>query len=270
MSAVDDAVAALRRTGVQVDAPVGTVRTTVRTTADDGWLLFNQTVLNAQSIYPALWAVVPTGYKSGSSLVLPTRPDHVNEGAGDPAGVGNAGDVYWDRTNLRQWLSDGVGWIILSEPSQAYTPVFAGTAIGNGTVAGVSHRSDGYCDWSAKFTLGSTSTVTGPITVNAPYAYLAGGGNGYDPFKLGAFDSSAAQIYLCMTYASNPTGTTVGLYYVTTGTTGTLTNFSASGPFVWAVSDALHVSGRFQMSSRYTTVAGSTAAAFSTYQIRAF
>lgn len=87
---IDAAVARVRREGIQVDAPVGTVRTTVRTTADDGWLLFGQTVLNAQSIYPALWSVVPTAWKSGTSIVLPSLADKVIEGAGVTA-VGATG-----------------------------------------------------------------------------------------------------------------------------------------------------------------------------------
>jgi microcystin-dependent protein len=62
----------------------------VRTTADDGWLLFNQTVLNAQSIYPALWDVVPVGWRSGSSLVLPNMADRMVEGVGVTA-VGATG-----------------------------------------------------------------------------------------------------------------------------------------------------------------------------------
>jgi hypothetical protein len=90
VSAVDDAVAGLRRRGIPVDAPVGTVRTTGRTTADDGWLLFGQTVLNAQSIYPALWDVVPVGWRSGSSLVLPNMADRMVEGVGVTA-VGATG-----------------------------------------------------------------------------------------------------------------------------------------------------------------------------------
>lgn len=50
----------------------GTIRATLKTTADPGWLLFNQTVVNCATLYPALWAVLPAGMKSGSDAVLPS------------------------------------------------------------------------------------------------------------------------------------------------------------------------------------------------------
>jgi microcystin-dependent protein len=68
--------------------PAGTIRATVKTTADDGWLLFNQTVVGAQSAYPALWAVAPAGWKSGSDLVLPNVDDSVLMDAGSVASLG--------------------------------------------------------------------------------------------------------------------------------------------------------------------------------------
>lgn len=52
--------------------PAGTITATIRSTADTGYLLLNgATVTSAQSTYPALWAVVPSSWQSGSSLVLP-------------------------------------------------------------------------------------------------------------------------------------------------------------------------------------------------------
>ena len=55
--------------------PAGSIRTTIAAAADPGWLLFGQTVANAMSLYPALWAVAPAGWKSGSSLVIPSDVD---------------------------------------------------------------------------------------------------------------------------------------------------------------------------------------------------
>jgi microcystin-dependent protein len=62
--------------------PAGTIRTTLAATADPGWLLDNQTVVGAQSSYPALWAVAPASWKSGSDLVIPNLADIVLSGAG--------------------------------------------------------------------------------------------------------------------------------------------------------------------------------------------
>lgn len=63
-------------------APAGTIRTTINTAADSGWLLFNQTVVGAQTLYPALWAVAPAAWKSAADLVLPNLADKLLGGAG--------------------------------------------------------------------------------------------------------------------------------------------------------------------------------------------
>ena len=47
-------------------------------------------------------------------------------GAGAPAGTGSDGEEYWDTTNKRLYRSDGVGWIIMAEPGQAFTPAWSG------------------------------------------------------------------------------------------------------------------------------------------------
>jgi microcystin-dependent protein len=61
--------------------PAGTIVATVATAADTGWLLLDgSTVAGAQSSYPALWAVAPTSWKSGSNLVLPSMADRVLAG----------------------------------------------------------------------------------------------------------------------------------------------------------------------------------------------
>ena len=55
--------------------PAGSIRATIKSTADPGWLLFGQTVAGAQTLYPALWAVAPAGWKSGANLVIPSDVD---------------------------------------------------------------------------------------------------------------------------------------------------------------------------------------------------
>jgi microcystin-dependent protein len=63
--------------------PAGTVAATVRSTADSGWLLLDgATITSADSTYPALWAIAPASWKSGTSLVLPTMANKMLEGAG--------------------------------------------------------------------------------------------------------------------------------------------------------------------------------------------
>ena len=55
--------------------PAGSIRVTISGSADIGWLLFGQTVTNAQTIYPALWLVAPATWKSGANLVIPSDVD---------------------------------------------------------------------------------------------------------------------------------------------------------------------------------------------------
>lgn len=57
---------------LSIAAPAGLVAMTFASTAPSGWLLCQgQTIANADSTYPDLWAAAPSGWKSGTSLTLP-------------------------------------------------------------------------------------------------------------------------------------------------------------------------------------------------------
>jgi len=63
--------------------PAGTITATIKSTADTGYLLLNgATITNAESLYTALWAVAPSSWKSGSSLVLPNMANKLIGGVG--------------------------------------------------------------------------------------------------------------------------------------------------------------------------------------------
>lgn len=55
----------------RLSTPVGMIAYTIATTQPDGWLFHNQTIANANSNYPELWAIVPATWQSGTSLVIP-------------------------------------------------------------------------------------------------------------------------------------------------------------------------------------------------------
>lgn len=58
--------------------PPGTIITGVWDTAPPGFFLLNgQTLPNAQTFYPALWAVAPVAWRTGSDLVLPNMTNRV-------------------------------------------------------------------------------------------------------------------------------------------------------------------------------------------------
>ena len=88
---------------VQRLVPAGTVVATVSASADSGWLLLDgSTVTGAQSSYPALWAVAPNTWKSGSNLVLPNMADRVLSGSGATTlgATGGANTVTIGTANL--------------------------------------------------------------------------------------------------------------------------------------------------------------------------
>jgi microcystin-dependent protein len=73
--------------------PAGTIRMTLAASADPGWLNHNQTVVGAQSSYPALWTAAPVSWKSGSDLVIPNLADTAFIGAGTIAALGATAGV---------------------------------------------------------------------------------------------------------------------------------------------------------------------------------
>jgi hypothetical protein len=63
--------------------PAGTITATIRSTADTGYLLLNgSTITGANTLYPSLWDILPTSWKSGTSLVLPNTANQLLGGAG--------------------------------------------------------------------------------------------------------------------------------------------------------------------------------------------
>ena len=89
------------------------------------------------------------------------------KGAGAPSGTGVEGQQYYDTTNDRLYLSDGVGWIIMYEPWQTYTPTTTNISNGSGfTLTGAFKRSMGWIDLVIVHNLGASSA--GVITAPGP------------------------------------------------------------------------------------------------------
>lgn len=149
-----------------------------------------------------------------------------------------------DTQQVKLW--DGTGWVIMSEPSQAWTPAWhAGVTVGNGTWQNASyHRSDGYCDFQGTFVMGTTTVVTGQYQLNLPVA---------------AFETSAGQIWaeaglsgtFYMLWAGLIGTTFVAFNALVIGTYVSDVGTSASIPHATAAGDAFRVAGRYRMSTRY-------------------
>lgn len=61
--------------------PVGTIVDYIGTTAPTGWAIMDgSTITNGQTLYPALWAILPLGFKFGTSIILPDTRGRVTVG----------------------------------------------------------------------------------------------------------------------------------------------------------------------------------------------
>lgn len=157
-----------------------------------------------------------------------------------------AGSQSYLTTAKQITLYDGGGWVMMSEPIQAWTFPFAGgVTAGNGVFVGHYHRTDGWCDFWGRFTLGTTSAITGAVTFNLPKAQAT---NSYNQFNGSIFDLSAGLAYKMV---SSDAGAIQLLAETAGGTYTTITTLSATVPITFATGDVLAISGRFLMNTRY-------------------
>jgi microcystin-dependent protein len=76
-----EALAHRHDVGPSALGPVGMIVDYIGTTAPAGWAVMDgSTITNGQTLYPSLWAVLPTAFKSGSNIVLPDTRGRVAVG----------------------------------------------------------------------------------------------------------------------------------------------------------------------------------------------
>lgn len=78
------------------------------------------------------------------------------------------GQVVYIADDLTYYIRMPGGWMPLYSAPRSYTPSFVNITIGNGTVDAGWSMSGGIVHWWCRVTLGSTSNVTGLITVMLP------------------------------------------------------------------------------------------------------
>ena len=145
----------------------------------------------------------------------------------------------------RELMWDQTGWVIMFEPIQAYTPTTTNLTLGNGTLTGWYKRSDGFCDFGLNFALGSTSAVGAGPTFTLPVA--ASAVNFVVVSDVTFFHSGLAKgvgVY----NSGSPTIITPA--YISS-LTATATLLGAAAPFAWVTGDAISITGRFRMGTRY-------------------
>lgn len=121
----------------------------------------------------------------------------------------------------------------------SYTPTLNNITIGNGSVFGYSARSGGVIIDEILITFGSTTTVSGNISVAAlpvseynSWSSLAGG-------FVSFYDSSATTTYQGIAITSGSVITP--MIENVSGTYPTLVSVNATVPFTWAVGDKLNI-----------------------------
>lgn len=141
--------------------PVGSVLDFVGSSAPTGWVLLDgQTLTNAETIYPELWSVAPTAWRSGSNLVLPDLRGRVTLGAGQGSGLSNrplgadggaethtlttaqipshTHDLEWGVSSGMDVVSIGVGAV--AAPGTQRVPIGANTVPNERAVGGFNQR----------------------------------------------------------------------------------------------------------------------------------
>lgn len=122
-----------------------------------------------------------------------------------------------------------------------YVPALTGITLGNGTLlAAYCTRENGSVEFYVKVTLGSTSAITGDVTIELPAAAVAGGYTKMG-FEVLLFDSGTAR-YKGGAYLGSVTAATVR----SLGTNGVMTALSAASPFTWTTSDAIELGGSYR------------------------
>lgn len=159
-----------------------------------------------------------------------------------------AGRWIYETDTLRTLMYDGTGWIIMDEPDQTYSPVFTGTNSA-GTETGYYRRSGGWCDFSARYVCAGADVTGASVSVSTPVTISSSGFERHQ-FNVSFYDASGT-IWVVGTTNIDSNSSPTLLVVSTSGTYAGLANVAAGVPFTWAASDAIHVTGRFSMSTRY-------------------
>jgi hypothetical protein len=159
------------------------------------------------------------------------------------------GTMIYERDTDRVLVYDGVGWIILAEPSQAWTPTLAGLTVGNGTWSAFTHRSDGWIDLEASFTFGTTSAITGDLILTLP---VNGALSTPDLWTVQFRDDNVATQFLGVADFDNSVSTVRLRAVAAGGTYASSVACSATIPFTWTTSDRIFLAARYRMTTRYS------------------
>lgn len=120
----------------------------------------------------------------------------------------------------------------------AYTPTLTGVTLGNGTISGSKTQHGKVVHFESLIVLGSTSVVTGAITITLPANCIPGSAGQMMGHSV-AFDASAGQFYPGTNLVASATA--IGLY-----SGSPLVPYQVTVPFTWATGDQIFVRGTYK------------------------
>ena len=121
----------------------------------------------------------------------------------------------------------------------SYTPTFANITAGNGTTTGAYCRVNNFVHYYGSFTLGSTSSVTGAISINLPINLNADIQNSFMSYgNCSLYRLSTTSMFQGQTKYNSASSVAVGCTTVN-ATYGYYTVANATVPFAWTTGDVI-------------------------------
>ena len=164
-----------------------------------------------------------------------------------PASPVEGMSIYETDTDLRL-IYDGSSWIPNGGLGAwtSYAATWSGLTVGNGVSAAAYFRWGKTFTFRASFTFGTTSSMTGPLTVTTPFTLVsatwAGDVHGY------VYDASATNKYFStMVYPASTT--TLGVRVGSNNGSGNQPGeaLTSTVPMTWTTSDAIYIAGTCEM-----------------------
>jgi hypothetical protein len=130
--------------------------------------------------------------------------------------------------------------LAIGDPWPSYTPTFTGLSVSNGTLAARARVAGKDIRWSVSLTFGSTTAVTGNITVTLPVAArLRFAGTSFGDVTLWDSSANAFRIWHA-THDLSSNGTRVFL----TDDSGNVA--AGANPWTWATGDRIEINGGYE------------------------
>jgi len=123
----------------------------------------------------------------------------------------------------------------------AHTPTFLNVTAGNGTTSGAYCRVNNFVHYYGSFTLGSTSAVTGSISISLPININADVAVGISTIGImNLLDTSASTTYQGIARYNGATSSCFAGVLRTDGTFGAWQGVNATNPMTWATGDSIN------------------------------